>query len=215
MQELLSADERQRAARFHFEMHRNRFVLGHGFLRAILGNYLRIDPAAIRFHYAPTGKPSLAAPEGGQSLCFNMSDSGELALYAICLNRRIGIDVECIRVVSEMHEIAKRYFAPEEFNELCSLPTSLQQEGFFRCWTRKEAYLKAIGEGLGVPLDQFVVSIAPKEVARVVSILGDPEEASRWSVRELTPTLNHLGALAVEGHDWRLECWEWTESRSF
>lgn len=111
-----------------------------------------------------------------------------------------------------MLDIAQRFFAPEECGELRSLPPDLQPAGFFRCWTRKEAYLKAIGLGLGVPLDQFIVTLAPEQAARIVSILGDAKEASRWSLRELSLPPEYYGALVVEGHDWRLSCWEWAES---
>ncbi|MBZ5536431.1 MAG: 4'-phosphopantetheinyl transferase superfamily protein [Acidobacteriia bacterium] len=205
---LLSSDEQERAARFHFEVDRRRFIVGRGLLRTILGQYLEVQPTALRFQYEPQGRPSLAAPERKEKLSFNLSDSGDLAVYALALNRRIGIDLERLRAVPDMLEIAKRFFASEEFDELCSLPGGLQREGFFRCWTRKEAYLKAIGEGLGVPLDQFVVSLASKEVARVVSILGDPEEASRWTLTELAPGADYVAALAVEGQQGRLSCWD-------
>lgn len=215
MARLLSVDEQDRAIRFHFEADRTRFIVGRGILRSILGDYLGVHPASIRFHYTSQGKPSLLAPEGNEGFCFNLSDSGDFALYAFALNRRIGIDLERIRTVPDMQEISQRFFAPEEYKELFSLPTSLQQEGFFRCWTRKEAYLKAIGEGLGFPLDQFVVSLDSKELARVVSILGDPVAASRWSLRELVLSSDYIAALVVEGQEWRLSCWDWAASQSY
>ncbi len=208
---LLSPDEQERAARFHFDRDRSRFVAARGVLRMILGDCLHTDPAALQFQYEKSGKPDLAAPHQERGLCFNVTHSGDWALYALTLSRRIGIDLEHARVMPEMLDIAQRFFAPEEFAELCSLPAELQPAGFFRCWTRKEAYLKAIGEGLGVPLDQFIVSLAPEQVTRIVSILGDAEEASRWSLRELSVPADYFAALVVEGHDWHLSCWDWTE----
>ena len=207
---LLSDDEHERAGRFHFQVDRRRFIVGRGLLRTLLGTYLEVQPTALRFQYEPQGKPYLAAPEGKEKLSFNLSDSGDLALYAFALNRRIGIDLERLRAVPDLLEIAKRFFALEEFEELCSLPGGLQREGFFRCWTRKEAYLKAIGEGLGVPLDQFVVSLDSRDGARVVRVLGDPEEAARWSLTELAPAADYVAALAVEGQPWQLSCWDGT-----
>jgi 4'-phosphopantetheinyl transferase len=125
----------------------------------------------------------------------------------------VGIDLERIRFDLAVLEIAERFFSRRELAMLRALPTELQREAFYRCWTRKEAYIKARGEGLSLPLDQFDVSLAPGEPAAVLGTQHDPSEASRWSLRELTPAPGYFAALAVEGHDWGLTCWQWPDPR--
>jgi 4'-phosphopantetheinyl transferase len=121
------------------------------------------------------------------------------------------VDVERIRPDVASEKIAKRFFSPREAAMLCRLPGEIQQEAFFACWTRKEAYLKAIGEGITLRLDQFEVSVTPGEPATFLSINGDPKEASFWSLKELNPEPGYVGALAVKGHGWDLRCWRWEE----
>jgi 4'-phosphopantetheinyl transferase len=132
-----------------------------------------------------------------------------VALYAVTRAREVGIDVELIRSDLKIEQIAERFFSHHEIATLRALPTELRQSAFFRCWTRKEAYIKATGKGLSLPLDQFEVSLTPGEPAALLSTQPDPNEAQRWSLRELTPAPGYAAALAVEGHGWCLACWDW------
>lgn len=205
--ESLSADERERAARFHFERDQRRFVVGRGVLRAVLGSYLEIPASHIQLSYGPQGKPVLFSDSGQvSSLHFNLAHADGLALYAVTRDRELGIDIERIRPIPETARIAEQFFSAQEREALAALPEEQRQEAFFRCWTRKEAYLKAVGEGLARPLDQIQVSLAPGEPAR---ILGDSQEAERWCLREVIPADGYIAALAVEGHGWGLSCWQW------
>ncbi|MDQ3652238.1 MAG: 4'-phosphopantetheinyl transferase superfamily protein [Acidobacteriota bacterium] len=210
----LSADERARAERFHFQNDRDHFIVARGLLRAILGRYLNVDPSQLCFSYSFYGKPSLARESSGDDLSFNLSHAGELALYAITRGREIGIDVERIRADFANEQIAERFFSLREVAALRTLPKNIQPQGFFNCWTRKEAYIKARGEGLSLPLDQFEVSLVPGEPAALLrtSGSGDHQEASRWSLREVVaPAASYVAAVAVEGDDWQLKYWQWPE----
>lgn len=206
----LTPDEQARAARFHFQRDREHFVVARGVLRAIVGRYLDIEPGRIRFSYGEYGKPDLAKKLGGDLIRFNMSHSNGLALFAVTLDRELGVDLEWIRPGVADDQIAERFFSPQEVRVLRALPRDLQDEAFFNCWTRKEAYIKAKGEGLSMPLNLFNVSLAPGEPAALLSTAADPQEASRWSLRELFPAAGFAAAIAVEGDDWQLKCWQWT-----
>lgn len=207
----LSADERARAERFYFHKDRERFIVARGLLRVILGRYRNTEPSQLHFCYNPYGKPALANESGSNGLRFNLSHSHELALYAITRGREIGVDLECIRPDLAGDQIAERFFSPGEVKALRALPPSSQHVGFFNCWTRKEAYIKARGEGLTLPLDRFDVSVVPGEAAALLYVSGDPEESSRWSLQELVAGPGYVSALAVEGHGWRIKCWQWAE----
>jgi 4'-phosphopantetheinyl transferase len=201
----LSADERMRAERFYFEKDRRRFIVRRGLLRTILGCYLGIEPNRLRFCYGPYGKPALAETSGGIALRFNLAHSQGLALYAITHDREIGIDLERVRPISEVEQIAEKLFSTRENAKFRALSMSKKYEAFFKCWTSKEAYLKATGDGLSQPLVLIEVSIAPGEPARLLSIEGDPQKASRWSIQELIPASGYVAALVVEGEGWCLE----------
>ncbi len=207
----LAADERARAARFHFDTHRNRFIVSRGVLRTILGRYLGIEPDRLQFRYSSHGKPALSAGSESNSIRFNVSHAGGMALYAITTDREVGIDVERIRPDFANEEIAERFFSPREIAALRALSPQSRLEAFFACWTRKEAYIKARGEGLSLPLDRFDVSLAPGQPAALLAVQDYSEEATRWTIRELVPGSDYVAALAVEGHNWRLECWQWPE----
>jgi 4'-phosphopantetheinyl transferase len=207
----LTPDERRRAARFYFARDRDHFIVARGVLRAILSSYLNRDPGQLRFCYNPQGKPYLPRESGGDWLRFNLSHSHGLALLAVTRDREIGVDVEHIRSGLADEQMAERFFSPQEVAQLRALPPARQAEAFFNCWTRKEAYIKAQGVGLSLPLDQFDVSLVPGEPAALLSTRGDPHEASRWSLRELMPGSGYIAALAVKGHDWRLTCWQWAD----
>jgi 4'-phosphopantetheinyl transferase len=205
---LLNEDETSRAGRFYFPKHRDRFIVARGVLRLILGRYLEADPAQLRFSYSPYGKPSLRGKYSASELQFNLAHSHEAAVYAFTLRRQIGIDIEYMRADTSGDEIAERFFAATEVAALLALPPEQRTAAFFNCWTRKEAYIKARGEGLSFPLGDFAVSLAPGEPAALLSVVGAPQETSRWSLRELTPGVGYVAAIAVEGHQWRLKHWE-------
>ncbi len=197
----LSEDERLKAERFYFQKDRRRFVVTHGILRNILGRYLSVKPNRLEFSYGSHGKPMLGGITDGHSLCFNMSHSEGLAVFAFAWGRKIGVDVEYVRPMPDAEEIAEHFFSPRENAALRTVPASKKLEAFFNCWTRKEAFLKAIGDGLSRSLDSFDVSLAPGEPARLLSVEGDPQEASRWHLRALAPAHGYVGAFVVERND--------------
>jgi 4'-phosphopantetheinyl transferase len=210
LQRTLSADEVQRAARFHFARDRRRFIVARGALRDILGRYLGVPPSALEFRYSVYGKPDLAGVADGQRLCFNLSHSYEMALFAITCDRDVGVDIEHLDRAIACEEVAERFFSARERATLRALPADVQHRAFFNCWTRKEAYIKAHGEGLSLPLDQFDVSLAPGEPVALLATHGDPQETLRWSLQALTPGPGYVAALAVEGQGWQLSCWQWS-----
>jgi 4'-phosphopantetheinyl transferase len=194
----LSPDERSRANHYCFDRHRDRFIIGRGLLRVLIGDYLDIKPDRLRFCYTPNGKPTLAEICGSRVLCFNLSYSDELVLYAFTYDRQIGVDIERIRSNCEVDQIVARFFTPHEDAVFHQLLSSQKHEAFCRCWTRKEAYLKAIGDGLTRPLNQIEVSLSLAEPARLLRIQGDVGEESRWSLYDLMPTPGYVAALVVE-----------------
>lgn len=210
---LLARDERERAERFHFQRDRDRFIAARGLLRSILGGYLNVEPGSLRFDYGARGKPSLAPEHNPEGLRFNVSHSQGVALFAVARGRELGVDVERVSARVACEEIAARFFSARESARLFELPEGLRAEAFFNCWTRKEAYIKARGEGLALPLDLFDVSLVPGEPAALLENRIAPEEVSRWSLLELTPWPRFAAAIAVEGRGWRLKCWHWLRSK--
>ena len=206
----LSPDERRRAERFHFQQHRVRFITARYILRTLLGRYLQLKPEQLRFDYNAYGKPSLAGGEDQTALRFNLSHAHELALYAFARDREVGLDLEYIRHDFACEEIAEHFFSDREVAALRALPANQRREAFFNCWTRKEAYVKALGEGLSVALDGFDVSLAPGEPAALLSVRDKTEQWLHWSLRELTPGAGYVAAVAVEGGGWKLKCWQWS-----
>ena len=212
LQQILSADERARAERFHFDRDRKGFIVARGLLRLILSRYLDMEPDKLYFCHGAHGKPGLITTSDQEALSFNASHSRGLALYAISRSRKVGIDLECIDTDFDCEPIAERFFSPREKATLRSLQSEqMKLMAFFNCWTRKEAYIKAQGAGLSLPLDQFDVSLLPGEPARLLNTSGDPLEVSRWHLKELFPGPGYVAALAVEGHSCPLACWEWPE----
>ena len=205
----LSTDEQTKAERFHLPKGRSHFIVSRGALRAILSRYLHINPNLIHFKYNPYGKPSLIVAQGGDTLRFNLSHSAEITLIAITKNRDIGVDIESLNPNFSYQQIAERFFSPLENTVLRSLPEYLQLTAFFTCWTRKEAYIKAVGKGLSIPLNQFDVTLAPGEPAALLNVQENPKEASRWSLIELIPSSDMVATVAVAGDCWKLHCWEW------
>ncbi len=198
--DILSEDERARAARFHFERDRHRFIAGRAALRRILAAYLDRAPAALVFAVGRHGKPALE----NLGLEFNLSHSGGCGLVAVTRGRRVGVDVERIRTDFACEDIARRFFAPAEVKTLATSAPDEYATAFFRCWTRKEAYVKARGDGLSLALDRFEVQLEAAATRAIASCLDDPSESSRWSLREIVPGPGYLGALVVEGDGWTL-----------
>ncbi len=205
----LAPDEKGRAARFHFQKDRDHFIAARGMLRAILSGYLNSRPEQFSFRYSAHGKPFLATDDG--DVRFNLSHSHGLALFAFARGRDLGIDLEWVRADVAEEQIAERFFSACEVAALRALPAVEQADAFFNCWTRKEAYIKARGEGLSLPLDQFDVSLAPGEPAALLCTRVEADEVSRWSMTELAPGAGFKAALVVEGRDWRLRRWQWPE----
>ncbi len=207
LSQVLSVDERERAERFRFQRDRRDFIVARALLRILLGHYLQREPDRIQFSYGSYGKPFLVG-EDLHALRFNLSHSDGLVVYAVARGREIGIDLERISERVDTDDVAKHYFSPNEVAALRALPQSLQSRAFFSCWTRKESYLKAQGDGLSVALDSFSVSLSPDEPASLLSVKGDPGEISRWSLLELDPDAGYVAALTVEGHNWLPRYWQ-------
>jgi len=207
----LPADERSRAKRFCFQKDRQHFVVARGILRALLGRYLSLEPGELRFCYGKYGKPALLEESGRDTISFNVSHSHGLALFAIARGRKLGVDLERIRSGLVDDKVAEHFFSAREVRVLRSLPSHLREEAFLNCWTRKEAYIKATGEGLSMSLDLFDVSLVPGEPPAILTTLRDLEEASRWSLSELFPGPAFVAAVAAEGSGWQLECYQWSE----
>ena len=203
--QLLSRDERERAERFVFEKDCNRFVIARATLRLLLSRYIEREPDRIVFRYSSRGKPALL--ENPACLEFNVSHSYAWGLYAFTLHSQIGVDIEYLAREIGGHEIAERFFSPWEIAALRTLPAEGYKQGFFNCWTRKEAYLKANGEGIAVGLDQFSVSLAPDEPARLVETRLLPGGPAEWSLYHVEPAQDYVGAVAVRGRIHHVSCW--------
>ena len=201
---VLSNDERQRAARYAFDPPRLRFITTRKTLRELLGGYLNLPPQRIRLAYGEHGKPHLAGRLAVGGLHFNLAHSGDLALLAFARGRRLGVDVEQVRSLPELMTIANRYFTANEAAQVAALPEEERQAAFFACWTRKEAFIKALGAGFALPPDRFEVSLGAGEPPRLVAVKGMPGEAERWSLAAWEPRPGYVAALAVEGDGWRL-----------
>ena len=205
LRELLSTEESDRAARFHFPTDRNHFIVAHASLRDILARYLRCKPDQLSFSVNAYGKPSL----NQSTLEFNLSHSGDFALLAISQNRKIGIDIERKRTGISADIIGGQYFSQAEMSELQALPPGQREAAFFICWTRKEAYIKAQGMGLSLPLDSFDVSLTPAQPAILRASRPDPSEALRWTLLSLQVGAGYEAAVAVEGQNLEFRLWDW------
>jgi 4'-phosphopantetheinyl transferase len=205
LESTLSEDEFQRAARFRFTPDRERYIVAHLSLRNILSEYLGCEPKQLLFSANQYGKPKLE----GHNLEFNLSHSGDYALVAVTRDRKVGVDVEHIRSDMEHEKIAKRFFSPNEVVEFRGLPPEHKVHGFFNCWTRKEAYIKAQGLGLSLPLDSFDVSLTPNEPVLLQATRPNPEEAAGWTLVSLDISFGYTGALAVKGIYLDFRFWDW------
>lgn len=191
---VLSADERNRAAQFHFERDRRRYVARRSILRELIGSYLDCDPAGVAFVHNAYGKPSIARSD----LRFNLSHSHRMALYAFCRHAEVGCDVERRDPKFAAEQIPERFFSCDEVRALRSLPLNEQTEAFFNCWTRKEAYIKAVGNGLSIALDSFDVSLVPGEAPALL------RGCEGWSAQSFEPAPGFQAAVVAQGADWRL-----------
>jgi Phosphopantetheinyl transferase len=194
---LLADDERERAARFRFEKHQRRFILARAGLRRLLGDFLGIDSRTLQFNYAAHGKPALQMPALPFPLHFNLSHSGELALVAVSRQGPIGVDVEWIRSVKDADDLVARFFSNRENALFQKLPPVHKPEAFFNLWTRKEALLKATGEGITGGLNRVEVSFLPGEPAELREINGSAEAACNWKLFTLAPAQGWTGAVAI------------------
>lgn len=200
----LASDERLRADRLCHQRDRNDFVATRGILRELLGEYLDSCPGHLEFDCNKRGKPFLKTGSMLRPVQFNVSHSRGLALLAFAESRHLGVDVELVRPEFAVDELAERYFSLQEVTELRALPSSLRADGFFLCWTRKEAYVKARGDGLYIPLESFNVSLTPGHPERLESA-----DSLNWSLRSIHPDSRYVGALVAEGIGWRLRYWDW------
>jgi 4'-phosphopantetheinyl transferase len=180
-------------------------------LREILGHYLDREPGALSFRYNAFGKPSLSDAPDRERIRFNVSHTDDIALYALARHRDVGVDIERVRTDMARERIAERFFSAREVATLRALDPALQHAAFFACWTRKEAYKKARGEGISVGLDRFDVSLAPHEPAAILASREAGEAPARWCLHHLVPAPGFIGAVAVQGEFHRLTCWQWLE----
>lgn|SRR5487761_294074 len=201
----LSIQEKSRAARFIIPRDRERFIAARGILRVLLGRYLGLPPVALEFDYGPRGKPELHVADSHTPVRFNLSHSHDLALYAFAEKRELGIDLELTRPDFGGEEVAKRFFSKQELTELRALPPELQAQGFFICWTRKEAYVKALGGGLQISLGSFDVSLTSGALEQFHSV-GNV----LWSLLSFQPAVQFVAAIMGEGKGWRLRYLDWT-----
>jgi 4'-phosphopantetheinyl transferase len=194
---ILSPDERVRADSYRFDGYRRSFVLSRGILRALLGCYLSVPADTIRFSYTKSGKPCLF--DSNSDIRFNLSHSADTALYAMTRQCDVGIDIERIRPLQDMYRIEERFFCPQEIEDLRALPLAEHEIAFFNCWSRKEAYVKAIGEGLLMPFNRFRVTLRPGDPVQFVHLSGDREAAKKWTLQNISIVPGYAAAIAY--HD--------------
>ena len=207
LQQTLGPDELARAARYRFARHHDHFLMSHGILRAVLARYLQVAPRELCFAQGLHGKPALLGSAAG-SLQFNLSRAHGLALYAVARGVRVGVDVEYVHAdLAERAEVTQ-FFSPAEIRGLNRLSPTERNTAFFECWTRKEAFIKATGEGLTRALNSFTVSVSPGH-ADLEAVDDDPGEVSRWAMRAIAPAPGYQAALVVEMARPLVRCWHW------
>jgi 4'-phosphopantetheinyl transferase len=206
----LTPDEIDRSAQLHSTSRREQFIVSRALLRLLLSRYLDTDPLAVAFQYGPQGKPYLPTDVG--NLHFNVSHSHGLALYAFARHFEIGVDVERVRPFPNFVGFAQRFFSPREVGVLTTLPDEFRHQAFFHAWTRKEAYLKATGEGISSGLDRVEVSVHPDDPARLIRLNGQDHLASEWAMHSLAPTPGYVGALCLARQPHTLCCRNWAPS---
>jgi 4'-phosphopantetheinyl transferase len=205
---VLADHERDRVARYHSAVSRNEFLVARGLLRILLGHYLSRAPDRLTFCVGPQGKPFLT---GEPKLCFNVAHSHGLALFAVSLRCEVGVDVEQVRPIANDLGIADRYFSVRETAALRGLAPVQRREAFLHTWARKEAVLKANGDGLAIGLEGVEVSVATGEPARLLRVNGKESFAGGWTLQALTPAPGYVGAVALQRTGLRLACWHWPD----
>jgi 4'-phosphopantetheinyl transferase len=208
LQAILSPAERKRAARFHFAKDHDSYVIRHAILRILLGGYLGKPPVEIDFRCCPAGKPELASDAGRQSFHFSHSHSGDFALYAFTAVCPMGVDIECVRPIPDFEKIVAHYFSPREAGMMRALSPQERMEAFYACWTCKEAFLKATGEGIGKGLAQVEVRLAPGEEPKILGVPGQPRARAEWKLRAFSPAPGYLGAVAFKHSHLPLKQWK-------
>jgi 4'-phosphopantetheinyl transferase len=198
LQGILARDEVERAARFHFARDRSRYIRGRAALRTLLGQYLEMPPEELRFHYENNGKPEIAFPADSRGLCFNVSHSGGVALIAVGSGSALGVDIEQVRSLPNLLDIARRFFSAREVQGILAVSEDKRQEVFFACWTRKESFLKATGAGLSYPLSEFSVSVNPDGPAELCEVKGKGDITKNWFLTDVFTGEGFRGALASE-----------------
>ena len=209
---ILSSDEKQKANRFRFPKDRTHYIAGRGILRELLGKILSKNPNIIQFMYSKYDKPFL---KDNSDLQFNISHSNGIGLFGFVKEYLIGVDIEYAKRPIEVEQIASRFFSKNEAKRLLDLPGNQQLEGFYNCWTRKEAIIKAIGQGLSFPLDQFEVSLKLNEEAKLLATYWDRNEVENWQMKSFSPIHDYKGALAVRGKINTIKYWKWSHGLSF
>jgi 4'-phosphopantetheinyl transferase len=208
---LLSHDEYQRAERFHCPLDHRRFIAGRGILRKIVSAYLPHAPDEIRFVYNEYGKPFISDDQNRGALGFNLSHSNGMALYAVARGRCVGVDIEHMREDFATLDVAERFFSKTEFEALRAAPDDRRTKAFFNCWSRKEAYIKAIGMGVSYPLEGFTVSLASNVPPALLKVGADAAEAARWNMYESDVAEGYAAALIVEKPPVSLRRFQWNE----
>jgi 4'-phosphopantetheinyl transferase len=208
---LLCEEETTKAARFLQPRDRDRAVVGRGLLRKLIGKYLDVEPGGLRFRYNGCGKPGLESGCVGSPLEFNVSHSHDFVLLAFTRQRTVGVDIEHVRTKHTGDAIARRYFAPAEVVALSAVPSALQVAAFFECWTRKEAYLKARGDGLSRPLDSFEVAFGPGVVPAIRREDDPPDPPANWTVVNPPSVPDCAAAVVVEGRAVTASFWRWPD----
>ncbi|GCE02872.1 4'-phosphopantetheinyl transferase family protein [Dictyobacter aurantiacus] len=203
----LSPDEQARAQKFYFERDRNCSIIARGVLRVLLGRYCALDPSMIMLCYNEFGKPDLASNDLSLPLYFNLAHSHTTIVYAFTYINRVGIDVEYMRTNIEYEELAEHYFSPVEKAQLQAMSIEQKMQAFFAGWTRKEAYIKARGKGLSIPLDSFDVTLLPDQDPRLLDCREDPQSVSHWTLYALPADPHYAGALALNGVCEHLQFW--------
>ena len=197
----LSSEERLRAERFAFSRHRDAYVVARGLLRRILGRYLGCKAALVSIVYGPYGKPMV---NDAADLAFNLSHSESMVAYAFNRGVPIGIDIEYARPLADLEDVARRFFHPAEYEQLRQVAPEQKIRAFYNCWTRKEAFIKALGKGASHPLDSFQVTLLPGDSAAFVSIDGQPASKSAWSLQDVSPSLSYVAAIAIQAEHYQL-----------
>jgi 4'-phosphopantetheinyl transferase len=197
-QTALSTAERERAARFRFPQDQRRFAVRRAFLRRLLAACLGVSPQAVQLESGPHGKPFVAGQAEAGGLRFSCSHSADLALVALARGIELGVDVEQHRDLNDAGDLAGAFFSTREIRELAALPPALKLAGFFNCWTRKEAFVKATGLGLSSPLNRFSVSLTPDKPAAITDVADDPDAIEKWSILSLNAGPNCSAALVFE-----------------